>query len=915
MIRPAAVALAALAVALPVFAQTSRPIGALPPFEDVTRDMDVQPGLMTFYRYKAADVTKDQTRLLCAVPRSLLKQDLLFAVNFSRGNMAGFQYVDGLVRWEQVGRQLTLVAPDTRFVDKPGSPINEAVRRTYRPSYVFAVPIVTTTPNGDPVVDLSDALFSPGGVVPFPGGGRVRRDISRIDSTKSFADNTLIDVDYAIAGVSGGSTVGLSYAFRRLPSLSEGYQPRPADERVGYFQTTRQDWTTKYDRREFVDRFVNRWSLKKKDPTLDLSPPEKPITFVIEKGVPYQWRRYVADGILEWNKAFEKCGIVGAVVVQQQTEDNEFADVDPADARYNFIQWTVRNQALAVGPSRADPRTGQILDADIVIDDAWIRVYNQNAETFSPKAVASLLGPGTVAFLEKHPEFLPPGVTAEQLKNEAGADLMQDATASADAPQTPLRYARGRDQCELAGGLVQQLAIAQGVIAQAKIAGLPKISDDIIGHALKWVVMHEVGHTLGLRHNFKASSWLPLTEVRKKRDAGEAFVSSVMDYVPLAFFADDDLGKIKTFSSDAIGPYDFWAVQYGYGIPKEGEALPKMLKDITAQSSQREHAYATDEDTMGLVSTDPLTNRYDLSDDPMTWAKSQIALTDKLLATFTDWAAKPDDPNHYLRQTFLQLMSERSRNLTYVSRLVGGQYFTRSRRGDTGAPAPLTFVPVRQQREALKLIADTVLSTAFHRTNADLLNRLTPSRWWDGDDGFPTARVDFPYSRFVQSQYEITLMALASPQTLQRVYDAEAKTTGDDKMTAAELIRTVRDTVWSELDASKPATQSASDAAPMISSERRGMQNTHLQYLLATAESGSELGLSPDLKNQARFALRELSERIKKTTDGTAAIDFASRGHLVEAKSRIDRTLEKPLVDAGGGTRLIIMQSGQKPQE
>lgn len=922
MIRRPAVALAALAVALPLFhatafAQATRPAGGLPAFDDVTKDMEAQPGLMTLYRYKPADVTKDQTRLLCVVPRSLLKQDLLFAVNFSRGDRAGFQYVDGLVRWEQVGRQLTLVAPDTRFVDKPGNPINDALRRTYRPSYVFAVPIVTTSPQGDPVVDLSDALFSPGSVVPLPGGGRVRRDISRIDSAKSFPDNTLVDVDYALAGVNGGTTVGLSFAFRRLPSPNEGYKPRPADERVGYFQTTRQDWTAKYDRREFVERFVNRWDVRKKDPTLDLSPPEKPITFIIDKGVPYQWRKSVADGVLEWNKAFEKCGIVGAVVVQQQTDDNEFADVDPADARYNFVQWTVRNQALAVGPSRADPRTGQILDADIVIDDAWIRYYNRTSETFSPKAVAGLLGPGTVAFLQKHPEFLPPGVTAEQMRDEADIDLMRDGGEPANQ-FLPLRPASGRDQCELAVGLVQQLAVAQGVAEQAKVAGMPKISDEIIGHALKAVVAHEVGHTIGLRHNFKASSWLPLDEVRKKRDAGEAFVSSVMDYTPLAFFADDDLTKIKTFSSDVVGPYDYWAIQYGYGIPKEGETPAAMLKAITSQSTKREHAYATDEDTQGLVSPDPLANRYDLSDNPLTWAKSQIALTDKLLATMPEWAAKPDEPNHFLRQTFLQLMTERSRNLTYVSRMVGGQYFTRSRRADPGAPAPLTVVPVRQQREALKLIGETVLTTEFYKTGADLLNRLTPSRWWDGDgvSEFPVARIDFPYSRFVQSQYEMTLMALASPQTLQRVYDAEAKTSGEDKMTAAELIRTVRDMVWSEIgDKALAATRPASDAVPMISPERRGMQDTHLQYLLATAESATELGLSPDLKNQARYALRELSERIKKTIDGRAAMDFASRGHLVEAKSRIDRTLEKPMVDAGGANRIIILQNAAKPKD
>ena len=924
MTRPAAVALAALAVALPALAQ-SRPSGTLPSLEDVTKDMEKidapkdEAGLMTFYRYKANDPTKDQTRLLAVVPRSLLKQDLLFAVNISRGNEAGWQYLDGLVRWEQVGRQLALVAPDTRFIDKPTNPINDALRRTYRPSYILTVPIVATS-GGDLVADLSDGLFGSmfgGPPVPIPGGGgRVRRDISRIDSVKAFKDNVVVDVDYALGGSSGATTVGLSYAFRRLPS-GDGYRPRVADERVGYFQTTRQDWTTKYDARESTDRFVNRWDLRKKDPSLEMSPPEKPITFVIDKSVPYQWRKYVADGILEWNKAFEKCGIINAVVVQQQTDDNEFADIDPADCRYNFIQWTVRNIALAVGPSRADPRTGQILDADIVIDDAWIRYFNRAGEAFSPKTVAALFGPGTLKFLENNPQFLPPGVTAEALRAERdeSADLMKSGEGE---PASPLRPAR-RDQCELAVGMVQQLAVAQGLFEQVKGAGLPKIPDNILGNALKQIVSHEVGHTLGLRHNFKASSWLSLDDIRKHRDNNEPFVSSVMDYTPLAFFADDDLKKIRSFSSDSIGPYDYWAIQYGYGSPKDGQNEQAMLKEITSQSAKKENAYATDEDTMGLVSSDPLTNRYDLSDSPLAWAESEIKLTDKLLTNITEWAAKPDEPNHYLRQTFLQLTSERSKNLAYVSRLVGGQYFSRSHRSDPGAPEPITPVAPKLQRDAIALIGRTVLSADFYKPAANLMGRLPPSRWWDGgedESDFPQARVDFPYSRYAQSQYEMVLMALASPETLQRVYDAEARSDDKDKMTAAEMIRTVRDTVWSEIaDDAKAPTTAPTDAAPLIRPERRGMQATHLKYLLAAADAPDGLGISPDLKNQVRFALRELSDRITGRITGapSLSIDFATKAHLTEAKSKIDRTLDKPLNEGGGGQRIIILGAGQKP--
>jgi len=633
MPRRLPIVLAVLALSAGAFAEdTPKPKapGDYPAFADVTKDMEPVEGLMTFLRYKPSDATKDPTRLLCIVPRSLLHQDLLFAVNFSRGNLAGFQYTDGLVRWEQNGRTLALVAPDTRFIDRPGNPINDAVQRTYRPSFVTSLPIVTTTPAGDPVVDFGQAIFNGRSIVPLPTPGMIRREISRVDSVKAFPENTLIDVDLGIDQGGGGSTIGVSYAFRRLPPLNNNaYQPRPADERVGYFQTVRQDWTTRYTERESLERLINRWDLKKKDPSLELSPPEKPIVFVIDKSVPLQWRSYVAAGISEWNKAFEKVGISNAIVVQQQTSDNEFADIDPADARYNFILWTVRNQVLAVGPSRADPRTGQILDADIVIDDSWIRYFNESSEIFTPKALAATLGPETLEFLQKNPAYLPPGMTSEAVDDatrQFAGELMQPTENSlSSAAPMPLRpAAEQQQQCQLALGLVHQLSIAQAVGQKARANGLPKIPDRIIGNALKLIVMHEVGHTLGLRHNFKASSWLTLDQVRKNRDSDQPFVASVMDYSPLAFFADDDLTKVKTFSSDQLGPYDFWAINYGYGSPASGQDLKKFLKTVTDDSTKPENAYATDEDTMGLISPDPLANRYDLGNDPAAWAQSQM---------------------------------------------------------------------------------------------------------------------------------------------------------------------------------------------------------------------------------------------------------------------------------------------------
>lgn len=387
----------------------------LPPLAEVVKDMEVitaQGGspLMTFYRHNPGDPSKDHTRLLALIPRSAQNVDLMMANSISRGSNFGFPLDDGvLVKWEQSGNRLLLLAPDTRLKAESNHVINAAVQATYRPTILAGFPILATDNQGGVLIDLSPMLYS--GVSGIPVVPQlVRRDLSRITKVKSFPENVLVDVDIAVGQPGGNSvsTIGVSYAFRRLPPLGS-YTPRVADERVGYFTTVRQDWTTRYTERENLTRFINRWNLRKQDPSLELSPPERPITFIIEKTVPIQFRKYVAEGILEWNKAFEAIGITGAIVVQQQTDDNEFKDIDPEDARYNFIRWIVTGQGFAMGPSRPDPRTGQLLDADIIFDDAMVRFYAQDLDIFGPKSAAADLGPSIVEFYRDNPAFLPGG--------------------------------------------------------------------------------------------------------------------------------------------------------------------------------------------------------------------------------------------------------------------------------------------------------------------------------------------------------------------------------------------------------------------------------------------------------------------------------------------------------------------------
>lgn len=915
-----AVILAALGT-LPAFGQAPAAPPAPPAYPDfaaTVKDMQTAAGMVTFYYNKADDPTKDQTRLLCQIPKSLLKQDLLLATSMSRGEMAGYTMNDYLIRFEMVGKQVVINTPDARFVQTPGQPISEAVSRTYNDGFLAALPIVTLSPGGDPVVDLGATLMDPSTLMQV-NGLRPRRELSEFSKIKAFPDNALVEVTLAVSGPGGsGQRVGLFYALRRLPD-ARAYTPRLADERAGYFTTVRQDWGQKYSERETIIRYVNRWELKKKDASLEMSPPEKPITFIVEKTVPLQWRKSVADGILEWNRAFEKLGIVNAIVVNQQTDENEFAQVDPEDARYNFFRWIVTGSAFAMGPSRADPRTGQILDADIIFDDSFVRALRQSANILGPGAAAAIYGPELAQFLRSNPEFLPAGHTLEELDTPAvpGAAIMPaqcDLAGAHKSPWAASRHSGCQATCGYASGLQQQIAFAHLFAAAAAPGG--KLPDRLLGETIKEIACHEVGHTLGLRHNFKASSWLTLEEIKTRRDnTDEALVSSVMDYTGMMFLPGDDPSKLRHIITPTIGPYDYWVIEYGYKIPGKDDGDEKtMLAKIASQCTRRELAYATDEDTMGLSSPDPYANRYDLGDDPIAWARARAALAETLLKDVKKWALKSDEPTEYLRDAVEVLLREKSRNVFYVSRLVGGQQFNRNRIGDPQAKPAFVLLDPKKQREAIAMMAETVFRDDYFLADADLFNELAPSRWWDWAST-PTTRVDFPVHQAINSLQAYALLTLCSPQILERIYDAELKSRAEDKFTAAELITSVSKAIWGGLEIDDNAK--FDDAHPMLTSIRRNLQVQHLQYLLAIADSNAGRLTSPDLQNMVRFALRDLSGRIgkvltaAKTDEGGSRLDFATRGHLTECKSRIDRVLESPHIRMPSAGIMILGAEAQ----
>jgi hypothetical protein len=837
---------------------------AKPAFAVAFKDARKVDGLIPLWR-------KDD-KVYAEVPESLLGRELFVLISIARGigdrSILGGMSVGSGDDWiwtlRKVDDTIHVVRKNVRFFADKGSPEEKAVGLAYTDSVLFSVPIVTTGPGGGHVIDLAKIFFTdlPQISRSLPGFS-FAADRSTWASAKGFPDNVELQVaaTYGSGGTaefdtvpdSRGATVNVHYSVSLLPQNS--YKPRLADDRVGYFVTALKDFSQKVDEDRFV-RYINRWQLEMADPAAAVSPPKKPIVFWIERTVPFRHRQAIREGIEAWNEAFEKAGFATAVEVRQQPDA---ADWDPEDVNYNTFRWITAGQSFAMGPSRVNPRTGQILDADIIFDGDFLQFWRQQYETFTPQSVAQLTG---------------------------------------DAPAGHAGLGDAACGCHLFDGHARETALAATALAVNAGGGLSEQEKEkLVAQGLKLVAMHEVGHTLGLRHNFKGSAFRSLADmndVAKTSQSGGS--TSVMDYIPANI-----MPKGRPQGEDYaahLGPYDVWAIDYGYrplpgGTP---EAERGELAKIAGRSGEPALAFATDEDTEA-GDPDPFSNRFDFGSDPVEFARTRAALVAELMPQIAErlTAAQADGeaPGYErVRQAFGVLLSAHGQAMAFASRLVGGVVTSRSHKGDADAKPPFTVVDAAKQREALDLLEKQMFAAEPFSFPPELYNQLVATRWSHWGSA-AVDRDDYPVHDVVLMWQDRVLGRLLEPGTLDRILDGELKVPANqDAFTVAELLQRLSRAVLSEVGVIGPGDYTV--RKPAISSLRRGLQRAYVSRLC-----GLVLGTAASADAQAIAAaqLRDLSTSIKGLlAKGDVKLDDYTRAHLVDLDARITKALDASVV-------------------
>jgi hypothetical protein len=408
------------------------------------------------------------------------------------------------------------------------------------------------------------------------------------------------------------------------------------------------------------------------------------------------------------------------------------------------------------------------------------------------------------------------------------------------------------------------------------------------------VAMHEVGHTLGLRHNFKGSALRSLAEFNdpaKTTSVGGS--TSVMDYVPVNIMPK---GRPQgEYYAARIGPYDMWAIEYGYkplpGGKPEAE-LPELEK-IAARSGEPELAYATDEDTE-WGDPDPLSNRFDLGNDPLEFARARAELVAQVMPVIAERMTKDDDGGYgRVRQAFGILLSAHGQAMYNASRLVGGLYGSRSHKRDKDAPPPFRVVEAEKQRAALDLLADKMFGVEPFSFPPELYNQLAATRWlhWGASE---VDREDYPVHDVILMWQDRVLGRLLDPLVLDRIRDNELKVPADqDVLTTAELLDRLTAAVTKEVKAIGPGEYTP--RKPAIASLRRGLQRAYVTRLAGLALRGG--AQNPDAQALAAEQLRSLDAGIAAVLGKQdVTLDAPSRAHLADLRSRIEKVLDADLL-------------------
>ena len=652
--------------------------------------------------------------------------------------------------------------------------------------------------------------------------GNLDKDKTKTLGVRNYPKNTDLAIEYVYSkpsvlnkgsqAVTDGRNVSIKVYHSLIEMPDNNYKPLIDDPRVGYFTTQVTDMTS-----ESVAPFrdlVHRWNLEKKNPELEISEPVEPIVWWMENTTPKELRPIIKAAGEQWNLAFEKAGFKNAIIIKQQPDDAEW---DAGDIRYNVLRWTSSPFPPfgGYGPSFVNPRTGQILGADIMLE--YVALTNR--------------------------------LRTEKLFEKAGLDLLENSEENYFDHDIHSCNAAEFSQLNNLFAKTSLIALGESKMEESKM----------IKEYLHYLILHEMGHTLGLNHNMKSSQLHSINDIHNEEKTKEiGLIGSVMDYPSVNISLDRN--KQGQYWSTRPGPYDVWAIQFAYQ-PRKSE---KETEQLLSKSTLPELTFGNDADDMRSPGRgiDPRVNVGDLTNNAIDYAVERIELSKKVANGILDRYEKENKGESYqiARTAYLTLTNQQARAATVISRYVGGVYVDRAFIGQEGGTSPLIPVEADKQKKAMITLSKHVFSPNAFTVPNDLYNHLQKQR-----RGFNLR--SSPEDPKIQSRtlkiQKITLSHLLHPNTLQRISDSELY---GNKYSLSEMMTDLNDAIFK------------ADIGSNVSAFRQNLQLAYTKMLIDIVVGKNKNKYLPVAQSMALYNLNAISKMVSVKSGNVST--KAHKNHL-----------------------------------
>ncbi len=733
---------------------------------------------------------------------SLLEKEILvvsriagFVKNLNFGGAGTKSRPQQVIRWQKKGDMIILRSVSYSSVASMEDPIYTSVKNNNFEPVVMTFDVKTYSADSTSFVIDVDQLFTTdvdliGAMYPRERKGFGIRGVDKgrsfITQMKSFPKNTEVKHILTYTGSSlpdnqltGALSVEMNQSFILLPEKL--MTPRLADNRVGYFSLKRTNYSLD-EQKAASETFITKWDLQPKPEDRkayfrgELVEPSKPIIYYIDPATPDKWRPYLKQGINDWNVAFEAAGFKNAITAKDPPSKEEDPDWSPEDVRYSVIRYVSTEIQNAMGPHVHDPRTGEILESDII----WYHnVMNLLRNWF----------------------------------------FVQTAAINPDARS-------------------------------------PKFKDEVMGRLIRFVCAHEVGHTLGMPHNMGSSVAYPVDSLRSPsftKRMGTA--PSIMDYARFNYVAQPGDGEVGLMPN--IGPYDKWAIDFGY----------RLYENVTKPTDERNIINAKIKEKSGDpiyrfgrqrgLPLDPSSQTEDLGDNSMEASKLGIANLKKIVPNLVEWTSEETKDYSNLEELYGQIFGQFNRYMGHVSANVGGvyEYF---KTADQDEPVYI-HTEAAKQRDAIRFLNEELFTTPVWLIDEDILRRI--------EEKGVTERI-----RGLQDR---TLSLLFNQERLTRI--AENSNLHKENYSLTKMMDDLVNGIFSELKSGKS-----------IDLYRRNLQRTFVEGLERLTQSERNEYEHSDIPAIARGVLKSIKNQIANTKSS----DTMSEYHLDDLTARIDKILD-----------------------